>query len=159
MSTLGGGGVQSWVRIINCVLPSFVQTRKRPAQIFFSLSHILSMAVFPVILKSSFLNWTCARLKILVIFIPGVNFALSFMLALNYTFPWSLPIKRSLEMINYFFSLFAHHIGYLKGKNKFILSIPDVNMLLFYTFLFIVFISSVLYIHIPCFYIMHCFFG
>ena len=110
--SLGGGRGQSWDRIINCVLPSCVQPRKHPSQIFFSLPPIGAMNMFPIIPPLSLLNWTCASLKILLMFIPDVIFLLIFMLALNSPFPWSLPIKRPIDTIDQFLFDYSHIIRY-----------------------------------------------
>ena len=68
-------------------LPSCIQPRKCPVYIFFSLSPIGAMTVFAIISPLSFLHWKFATLKILVVFLPDVNFALSFKIALNALFP------------------------------------------------------------------------
>ena len=99
----GGGKVQPWGIILNCVLPSCVQPRKLPAHIFFSLSHNGSMTLLPRTSPFSFLNCTCASLKIVVMFLPAVNFVLIFMFSLNAPFPWSQKITRSIDKIDFFF--------------------------------------------------------
>ena len=99
-SALGGGRGQLWVRIINYILLSCVQKRKCPAHICFSLYPIGSMNTFPRISPLSFLHWRFASLKIMVMFLTGVIFALISMIYLNSPFPWSPPITRLIDMID-----------------------------------------------------------
>ena len=103
--SLDGGRVQPWGRIINFFLPLCIQTRKHPKYIFFSLSSIGAMTVLPGISPLYFLHWKRESLKILVMFLPGVNFALIFILVLNDPFPWYPPITRSIDMISFFLPL------------------------------------------------------
>ena len=49
-----------------------------------------------------------------------------------------------------FVCLFVHHTGYLKGENTVSLSIPEVNALLSHTLILVIFICSVICLHIPC---------
>ena len=100
--SLDGGRVQLFGRILNCVLPSCVQPRNIPEHILFILSPIVSNTVYPRISPLYLLYLTSASLNILVMFLPYVNFALIFMLALNSPSPWSPPLTSLIDMIGVF---------------------------------------------------------
>ena len=86
----------------NRVSPSCVKPIKPPENICLSLSPIGVIIVSPLISPFSLLHWTCAVLNILVIFLPNVNFTLSFMIYINVPFPWYPTIIRSIESIDSF---------------------------------------------------------
>ena len=67
------------------------------------MSHMVDIYVFPKILPLYFLHWTYASPKIMVMFLPDVNYALIFMLDVNAPFLWSLKIIRYIER-NVFFA-------------------------------------------------------
>ena len=55
-----------------------------------------------------FFYWTCAILKIMVMFLPDINLTLIFILDLNAPFLWSPPITRSIDMIDSFLFASSH---------------------------------------------------
>ena len=82
-----------------------IPTKKTPStDMFLAYTPIENINVFPRISLLAFLHRKCASVKILVIFLPAINFALIFMLSLIYHLPWSTPITSSTEMIDSFFT-------------------------------------------------------